>query len=139
VSTRTLLERISDEGTGVGQRSRADEARGAAVDSVLRHLRRMLNTVHDDSLTVPDYGIVDLTGLLRDVPDSIEHVRASILASINRYEKRLTDVRVTHVPDPEHGDVLRFRITARLVGDRGPSRVQVETTVEPTGHVRVQG
>lgn len=135
---RTLLERFRDP--------RSDEqltlARNTAAlaDSILQHLTRMLNTRRGGPLIHPDdYGMIDLSDVINNYPDSISDVQKAIRTAIDKYEPRLRDVRVEYVESGEDILTLKFKITARIALEKGRELVSFETFIKPTGQVQVNG
>ena len=110
INERTLLERIAEPDTG----------RHLALDvnrlrrSVLAHLRRLLNSRHGHAPAQPDYGIPDLNEFMFSMPESITPMQKAIQKSIEKYEPRLTKVKVTWAPDEDDPLNIRFEITARI-------------------------
>ncbi|HUU46858.1 MAG TPA: type VI secretion system baseplate subunit TssE [Acidobacteriota bacterium] len=113
ISERTLLERLADPDPP-GER-RLELNVGRLTQSVLRHLRKMLNSRTGHAPAQPDYGISDLNEFKFAYPDSITPMRQAIQASIEKYEPRLKNVRVAWVPDEDDPLNVRFEIAARLV------------------------
>jgi type VI secretion system protein len=110
-----------------------------AADSVLTHLRNMLNTRQGSALTVPDYGLPDFNDLAVTFPDAIFELRRVIKQCIEQYEPRLSRVKVEHVKDEENPLSLRYEITAQLnLGDENAS-VWFETTLDAQGRARIRG
>jgi type VI secretion system protein len=133
---RTLLERIDNPEQG-GYRLTADPHR--TIESVLTHLRKMLNVRQGSVCTLPDYGIPDLNSLFTQYPDAVMALRRIIKESLEKYEPRLRRVNVRYLPDEENPLLLRFEITARLVMDDQDSPIRFETVVGDSGKVRVRG
>ncbi len=133
---RTLLERIDNPEQG-GYRLAADPHR--TIESVLTHLRKMLNVRQGSVCTLPDYGIPDLNSLFMQYPDAVLALRRIIRDSLEKYEPRLRGVNVRYIPDEENPLMLRFEIKARLVMDEQESPVRFETVVGDNGEVRVRG
>ena len=133
---QTLLERIDNPVQG-GYRLTADPHR--VIESVLRHLRKMLNVRQGSVSTLPDYGIPDLNSLFTQYPDAVQALRRILRDSLEKYEPRLRRVNVRYLPDEENPLLLRFEITARLAMDDQDSPVRFETVVGDNGKVRVRG
>jgi type VI secretion system protein len=95
------------------------------VLSILDNLNRLFNTRRGAIDHLPDYGLPDITQVYRDLPYSVEGLRQSIKAAVERYEPRLRRVRVDH----EKGDAYAMRITFILSAElmRG-QKVQFQTT-----------
>jgi len=135
-SEQTLLERIDNPEQG-GYRLAADPHR--TIESVLTHLRKMLNVRQGSVSTLPDYGIPDLNSLFMQYPDAVQALRRIIRASLEKYEPRLRRVNVRYLPDEENPLMLRFEIKAQLIMDDQDSPVRFETIVGDNGKVRVRG
>ena len=133
---RTLLERIDNPQQG-GYRLTADPHR--TVESVLEHLRKMLNVRQGSVCTLPEYGIPDLNSLFMQYPDAVLALRRIIRESLEKYEPRLRRVNVRYIPDEDDPLILRFEITARLAMDEKDSPIRFETVVGDNGEVRVRG
>jgi type VI secretion system protein len=129
VAGRGLLSRIE---AGQGTADRALDV----SESIVEHLRVLLNARKGGSATVPGFGIVDFTDLVHAFPAAIQTLQAAIRATVLEYEPRLRNVSVRHVPD-EEPLVVRFEITAQPV-DRGARGVlRFRTQVSPGGKVEV--
>ena len=131
-----LLERLGDE--RLARTKAITENPRLLAESILRHLRKMLNTRPDQVLIHTNYGMPDLTELVRDQPAAVEEVQAAIYRSIAQFEPRLRDVSVTHVPPEPGQSVLRFEIAGTLITERQP-HVEFRTEVSPSGVVSVAG
>lgn len=134
---RTLLERIADP-TGYRPLT-VEENTQELADSVLRHLRKMLNTRQGHSLTQPEYGMPDVTEFIQNLPEMVDVVQRGIRNSIEKFEPRLREVTVTYVPSQDIAASLRFEITAELATDRDEASVWFETAVTPTGQIEIRG
>lgn len=130
-----LLERLGDE--RLARPKALKENSHLLAESVLRHLRKMLNTRPDQVLIQPTYGMPDLTEFVQDQPAAGEEMQAAILRSITQFEPRLRDVTVTHVPPEPGQSMLRFEITGTLVSERQP-HVEFQTEISPSGLVLVE-
>jgi type VI secretion system protein len=125
MSSRGLLSRLAS-----GSR------RTDVVSSVVDHLKDMLNTRTGESVTVPDFGVVDFADVCHNMPEAIGAIQQSIRATILKYEPRLKNVSVRFVPS-EDPLVLRFEVVARLA-DARRSVVRLRTNLEPGGHIQVE-
>lgn len=95
---------------------------GAAdvVPSILSHLQSLLNTRQGESQTVPDYGIMDFSDLVHVLPKGIDQVERAIQETIEKFEPRLTHVRVLMQPEQD-APGLHFSIAGRLRDEPGRS------------------
>lgn len=133
---RSLMERLRDPRAGAERTTREDTE--ALADSVLAHLRRMLNTRQGIASTVPDYGIPDLTDLVHNFPEALSIVQRSIRASIEQYEPRLRNVTVSHRADEDDPFHLRFDIRGQLVTERERMPVAFSTTLDASGRADIR-
>ncbi|MFY9268865.1 MAG: type VI secretion system baseplate subunit TssE [Candidatus Manganitrophaceae bacterium] len=134
---RTLLERLSAP-AGSRPLTTAEDTQ-ALADSVLGHLRKMLNTRQGHVLIQPEYGMPDVTEFVQNLPEMVERVQRAIRTSIERFEPRLRNVRVKHLVSPDDRMSLKFEITAELVTEREEVSVWFETAVAPSGRIEVRG
>jgi len=130
-----LLERIRSFERDPSRRSRIDQ--GRLVDSVLAHLRHILNTRQGSAPIAPDYGVPDFLDFLQTYPDSVREIERSIRTAIMAYEPRLQGVRVAFIPQEDDLLALRFQITAHVAGAEG-ERVRFETVVDTDGKISVK-
>jgi len=129
----SLLARIRQpESTGARRQATDEETRR----SVLEHLRAMCTTRHGTMVTMPDYGIADVSEMIHSFPDAIAEMARSIRHTIQTYEPRLTNVRVKHIPSEDL--TLRYELTAQLVSGTSKVPVTFETTIDPTRRINVR-
>jgi type VI secretion system protein len=85
--------------------------------AVLRNVRQILNTRAGSALTVPEYGVMQLSELLHDFPDAIGIMQRAIKGTLAAHEPRLKNVQVRHIKEegPPAGLALEFEISAQLV------------------------
>jgi type VI secretion system protein len=106
------------------------------VESVMEHIRVLLNTCIGDSLTVPDFGLTDFSDIVHELPKGVHKIQQSIRDLIMKYEPRLKNVSVRYIPDSEPL-VLRFEVVAR-VNDESRSVVRLRTQMESGGSFKVE-
>ena len=88
----------------------------------------------------PDYGIPDLADMVHSFPEAIRMMEQAIRSTIEKYEPRLTNIRVKHVRFEDEVFSLHFEVTAQLVSsDSGKKSIWFETTVTNNGEVTVRG
>lgn len=134
---QSLLERIAQpEGAG-GYKLKLNEDK--LVDSVLEHLRKMLNVRHGSVPALPDYGLPDFNDLAMRFPDAILELRKAIKTCIEKYEPRLCKVKVDYIHDPEAPLHLHYDITAQLVVDGAKGNVWFQTTLDSAGKASIRG
>ncbi|NUP11509.1 MAG: type VI secretion system baseplate subunit TssE [Polyangiaceae bacterium] len=133
----TKLERAADPTNNERHTWKSEDTASA----VIRHIKQMLTTRHGSSITVPDYGVPDVTHLLHDMTEAIAVIQRSVKTSIQMYEPRLKNVQIRHVRNTnEVGQpAMMFEISGHLVladGRRQPLRIG--TTMDEHGNVEIQ-
>ncbi len=142
-----LFERIRNWEKKPERRIKDDPKR--IVDSILRHLRQLLNTKQGNVPIGEDYGTPDFTDLFntfsRTRVDAKREIEKAIRLAIQKYEPRLEWVRVNMIENEEEEDypytdplTLRFQIMGRL-SDESRTQVFLETTVDHDRRVNVIG
>jgi type VI secretion system protein len=127
---RGLLSRISAKDI---TRTRTEND----VESIIEHLRGLLNTRQGECPAAMDFGVVDFTDLMHTFPEAIQTLQKSIRATILQYEPRLKSVIVQHVRDDEVL-VLKFQITAQLASKTSKGAVRLETQLRAGGQISVR-
>jgi type VI secretion system protein len=127
----TLLERVDAAAAGV-----TGLVAGGGVPSVLRNLRRVLNTRRGSAAAQMDLGTPAPSDLAGGDRQLIERMQRSIGETIARYEPRLAAVRVTLDQADDESFLLRFAVRARL-RDSG-DEVAFRTFVDPLGALTVK-
>ena len=142
-----LLERLKAWEKEPTRRGKENPRR--IVDSVIRHLQRILNTKHGNVPIAEDYGTPDFTDFFLTLPKTEtnpkKEIEKAIRLTIQKYEPRLQGVRVSLV-DQEEGEAnffadpltIRFQITGRLVTE-SKTQVFLETIVDNEGKINIVG
>jgi type VI secretion system protein len=130
---KRLTERIME---GASECRLAIEPSAVLMD-VLSYLSALFNTRQGSVMTRPDFGMVDINGVVHKFPDAIGELSAEIRRQIEMFEPRLRDVVVHHVPMPERPLNLAFTVTANLTLGTRRERVTVETELGDNGLMRV--
>jgi type VI secretion system protein len=122
-------------GRGLLSRIAGDGARLDEVESILAHVRALLNTRRGETPSAPGLGVADFTEVAHAFPGGLEELARSIRATLLEFEPRLKAVSVSPLP----GDgrlILRFLIAAQLSGRSGRV-LRMTTTVRPGGRIEV--
>ena len=133
---QTLLERIAN--ASPAKALTIAENSQQLAESILRHLRRMLNTRQGHVLTQPDYGMPDVTGFVQNLPDMVSATQHGIQDSIEKFEPRLRNISVMYAPSEDKFNV-HFEITGQLLSDKDDASVWFKTVVAPSGHIEIRG
>lgn len=141
-----LLERLQIWEKSPERRAKEDPRR--MIDSVVRHLQRILNTKQGNVPIADDYGTPDFTDLFftlsKSEADPKRDIEKAIRSTIQKYEPRLQSVRVTLLEEEGEPDLqtdpltIRFQITGRLVTG-SKTQVFLETIVDSEGKVSIVG
>jgi type VI secretion system protein len=131
---RTLLERLADPDPSAQRTIRQNTQ--SLVDSVMRHLQRMLNTRQGHVPIQPDYGMPDITDCAEGAPEAVDRIRRAIRNSVEMFEPRLRRVRITHLPASDDLN-LHFGITGQIVTEKEQIPVHFSTTVSPSGSATI--
>lgn len=134
---QTLFERLGKIESPI-QKS-LDQNHGEAVESILQHLRNLLNTKQGNTLIQPDYGVPDFNDYVYSFPDAIYQIQRSICESIKKFEPRLTNVNVNYIENPDDPLSLRFEITAQLQTSKDKPSIKFQTIMDASGQVEIKG
>jgi type VI secretion system protein len=131
-----LTERIRDlEGT----EARTTKDLSSILDSIIRHLQRLLNTRKGSVPIAEDYGMPEFTNFHgTSFSDHAHDIANSIRDMVLKYEPRLSKAQVLFVSDTNDVLSLKFRIHAEIVHVRDKViPIELETTISSDGKVRV--
>ncbi len=134
---QSLFERLQNPDAAGGYKLKINVNK--AADSVLTHLRNMLNTRQGSVPTLPGYGLPDFNDIASNFPDAIFELRRVIKQSIDHYEPRLSRVKVDYAKDEDKPLSMRYEITAQLSLGDDNANVWFETTLDSQGQVKVRG
>lgn len=137
MSDQRLLERIRQWESHPEKRFRESSGRG--VESVVQHLRRLLNSKEGTTLMDKAFGMPDFTDLAVTFPDSVREIEKTISDTIERYEPRLTQVDVTFVFQDDQNLTLFFQIAAQLETGNDHLDIFLESTIDAGGRMQVRG
>ncbi|MCP3140666.1 type VI secretion system baseplate subunit TssE [Pyxidicoccus xibeiensis] len=107
------------------------------VDTVVEHLKMLLNTRKGQVAANPDYGIRDFNDVVHSFPAAIHWMQASIQQAIETFEPRLNNVFVLHVEGEGDPFALQFEITAQLVHPDSQGLVRLRTRVGTNGRIEL--
>jgi type VI secretion system protein len=101
------------------------------IMSIKDNLMRIFNTREGVLPHLKDYGLPDISEIYRTMPNGIERLESAIQTTIERYEPRLRNIRVTRMPQTP-GRVLSIEFT--LSGEvLGVGRISFQTTFLSNG------
>jgi type VI secretion system protein len=106
------------------------------VDSILEHLRALLNTRKGDSASAPDFGVHSFIDLVHNFPGAAQILLRSIKATVLAFEPRLKNVNVRHVPE-EDPLLLRYEISGQLADATDRRTLRFNTQISAGGRTKV--
>jgi|RifCSP16_2_1023846.scaffolds.fasta_scaffold316854_1 type VI secretion system protein len=128
MEARGLLSRMAHE------RGKAPEVR----QSILAHLRKLLNTRCGEAPSAPMLGLPDFSDLAHSFPDALALLERSVQATIEAFEPRLRHVNVHHVPLGEGELRIRLEITGIAVDSKLTGPLAFSSTLVPGGQIDVR-
>lgn len=131
-----LTERIRSWKRGPFRREALDPKR--MIDSVIRHLEQILNTRRGSAQIADDFGIPDFSDYKSAYPDCQRDLERAIRHTIQKYEPRLTSVRVKFIEQEEDPLSVSFQITARLVLEGQKDPVVFESILGSDGRISIR-
>ena len=105
--------------------------------SILQNLERILNSRAGMSLACDGYGIPDLTQIVNGVPERAREIERALEDCIRKYEPRLTQVEVEHVPNAHGPMTACFKVRAAASSGKSDEDIWFETVVVSSGRVRL--
>ncbi len=131
VRTR-LIERLNSEQRGRAERRLRDEEH--VLDSVIGHVRKLLNTRRGNVPVDPGYGMPELARRTNDAgaPDS-ELIESVVREVLQRYEPRLADVAVRLLGRSENRLGLEVEIAGTVRHAARPLPLRLTATVTADG------
>ncbi len=94
------------------------------VHSVISNLTGLFNSRRNSVEHLADFGLPDLGTLYRDMPESGQDLRKYIKDLVEKYEPRLSRVRVREEPV----EASSMRVTIVVTGELDGRRVRLQTT-----------
>jgi type VI secretion system protein len=106
-------------------------------DSIVEHLRVLLNARRGNSPATPEFGIPDFSDLVHNFPGAVQVLQRAIRETILAHEPRLKQVTVKHVPS-EDPLTLRYEIVGQAASGRaGRGTFRLNTQMSAGGHINV--
>jgi type VI secretion system protein len=132
-----LTERIRSWNRAPDRRVGQDPKR--MIDSIVRHLERILNTRQGSVQIAEDYGIPDFTDLSSGFPDALRDLERTIRNTIQKYEPRLKSVRVKFIPQEETALAVSFQIVGRLILEEEKNPITFQSVMDSDGKFTIRG
>jgi len=109
------------------------------IDSIVRHLERILNTRQGSVQIADDYGIPDFTDTSSGFSDAIRNLERTIRNTIQKYEPRLQSVRVKFAPQEETTLAVSFQIVGQLILEEGKNPITFQSVMDSDGKFTIKG
>ncbi len=110
------------------------------VNSIILNLSNILNTKTGSAQTVPDLGTPDFTNFLgKPKSEHFEEMKRIIKRVIEKYEPRLSNVKLEDIPDDNDPFSLQFRIEGIVKTEKGDLNIYFVSSIHPEGRVEVSG
>lgn len=130
----SLFERLEQAAAPKGQ-GMAEV--GHVVESIKRHLVRLLNAHPGNSATVPDLGLLDFNDATLGTHDLSIQVRSAIRACIEKFEPRVHRVDVLALPQGPDPLQLRFQVTVYLQVGSDDEKTTIDLLLDDKRYYRV--
>lgn len=132
-----LLERIASFSAG-GGRSHMTRAE-ILIDSIIEHLRRILNTRQGSVPIDADFGVPDFTNLAGSFSSgTTREIVDDITRMVQRYEPRLKNPQVDITETNEGVLTLAFSLSGLVAVDNLDIPIRLATHVLPNGQVSLR-
>lgn len=130
----SLFERLEQAAAPVGQ-SMGEVTH--VVDSIKRHLVRLLNAHPGNSACVPELGLLDFNDATLGTHDLSIQIRSAIRQCIERYEPRVKRVDVVALPQGPDPLQLRFQVTVYLNAGAKDDKTTIDLLLDDKRYYRV--
>lgn len=107
------------------------------VDSIKRHLVRLLNAHPGNSASAPALGLVDFNDATLGTQDLNIRIRSAIRQCIEQYEPRVKRVDVVAMPQGADPLQLRFQVTVHLRVNSFEDRTTIDLLLDDRRYYRV--
>jgi type VI secretion system protein len=131
-----LTERIRSWKQAPERRGGNDPKR--MIDSIIRHLERILNTRQGSVPIADDYGIPDFTDLSSGFSDALRDLERTIRNTIQKYEPRLKSVRVKFIPQEENTLAVTFQIVGQLILEEEKNPITFQSVMDSDGKFTIK-
>ena len=107
------------------------------VDSIKRHLVRLLNAHPGNSASVPELGLLDFNDATLGTYDLNIQIRSAIRRCIEHYEPRVKRVEVVALPKGPDPLQLRFQVTVYLKVGSQDDKTTIDLLLDDKRYYRV--
>lgn len=133
-TTGSLFERLEQAAAPAGQSMGEIHH---VVESIKRHLVRLLNAHPGNSASVPDLGLLDFNDATLGTHDLSIQIRGSIRQCIEKFEPRVKRVEVLALPPGPNPLQLKFQVTVYLNVAGSDDRTTIDLVLDDKRYYRV--
>ncbi len=133
-SRGSLFERLEQAAAPAGQ---AMDDLGHVVESIKRHLVRLLNAHPGNSACAPDLGLLDFNDATLGTHDLSIQIRSAIRRCIEKFEPRVKRVDVVALPPGPDPLQLRFQVTVHLRVGAEDDKTTIDLLLDDKRYYRV--
>ena len=133
-NTGSLFERLEQAAAPAGQ-SMGEFTH--VVESIKRHLVRLLNAHPGNSASVPDLGLLDFNDATLGTHDLSIQIRGAIRQCIEKFEPRVKRVDVVAMPPGPDPLQLKFQVTVYLNVAGSDDRTTIDLVLDDKRYYRV--
>ena len=134
-----LLERISNTGEESARRGSSDQ--DVALNSIVAHLKRVLNTRQGSVPIDPDYGVPDYHSLASrfstDPTESITVIENGVIDAVRKHEPRLENASVKMLDKKEYEISMTMEISADMLTENERVPVMIKVVITSEGRIEV--
>lgn len=133
-NTGSLFERLEQAAAPAGQ-SMGEQTH--VVESIKRHLVRLLNAHPGNSSSAPDLGLLDFNDATLGTHDLSIQIRGAIRQCIEKFEPRVKRVDVVAMPPGPDPLQLKFQVTVYLNVVGSDDRTIIDLVLDDKRYYRV--
>ena len=133
-NTGSLFERLEQAAAPTGQ-SMGEFTH--VVESIKRHLVRLLNAHPGNSSSAPDLGLLDFNDATLGTHDLSIQIRGAIRQCIEKFEPRVKRVEVMAMPSGPDPLQLKFQVTVYLNLAGSDDRTTIDLVLDDKRYYRV--
>jgi len=106
------------------------------INSIFMYLKKILSTKEGTTLIAYDFGIPDISNYQENYGEYIRSLESKLKSTIEKYEPRLKNIKISYIDKYKDKSILSFRIEAELSNTENFPLV-FETKIKPSGEVTI--
>ncbi|MTI42577.1 type VI secretion system lysozyme-like protein [Roseibium hamelinense] len=132
----SLFQRL-EEDVKIDDFTSPDQAQGVLLDSILRDLSVLLNSMAGCCEIRPEYGLTDFNAVFQSHRDTAVELCRDIETQIEMFEPRLKNPKARIVDDPDRPLEFVFNVEAQLDYAGKTMRVRIDSVLDSNGKIRI--